>query len=134
MCIFFNSLYTHCTLRSWTCIRIQTLEQTVESIEPSSIQTRTSINQEWCQGADDWDDNNANINEENGNVVSNVERTSDEDDESCSIEEVIRMGLGNLTVDDRNANMGMVAEAQGKICLLLFISNNVKHNKTIQYR
>lgn len=92
------------------------MEQVAESIDTSSTTKPQLSVKDWCQDAEEWDDdNNANFNEENGNVVSGVERISDEDDESCSIEESIRMGLGNLTVDDRNANMGIVAEAQGRL-------------------
>lgn len=97
---------------SWTCIRVQSLEQETEKINlPTINHSNTDVN-EWCQGADDWDDDN-NVVEENGNLVGGIERISDEDEESCSTEESIRTGLGNLTVDDRNANMGNFAEAQG---------------------
>lgn len=90
---------------SWICIRVQSQEKIIEHEEQAAVASKTSVT-DWCADADDWDDNNANINEENGNMINNVERVSDEDDESCSFEESIRTGLGNLTVDDRNANNG----------------------------
>lgn len=71
---------------------------------------------EWCQDADDWDDNNANITEENGNVI-NPPVASDDEDESCSYEEQIRAGIGHMTVDERNANTG--ADIQGRIIVIL---------------
>lgn len=95
---------------SWLCVRIQTQEKLIENEEQASVASKTTV-MEWCQDADDWDDdNNANISEENGNLINNVEKLSDEDDESCSLEESIRAGLGNLTVDDRNANNGAFGE------------------------
>jgi hypothetical protein len=90
---------------SWICIRVQSQEKIIEHEEQAAVASNTSVT-DWCADADDWDDNNANIKEENGNMINNVERVSDEDDESCSFEESIRTGLGNLTVDDRNANNG----------------------------
>ena len=69
----------------------------------------------WCQGGDDWgDENNANFGEENDNSISNMEKVSDEDDESYSFEELIRMGVGTLTVDDPNANRDITQDSQGK--------------------
>lgn len=83
---------------------MNTLEDTTATVPKSSAT-------DWCADADDWDDdNNANFNEENGNVISNIEKVSDEDEESCSLEDSLRSGFGNLSVDDRNANKG----AQGK--------------------
>ncbi|KAG5885188.1 hypothetical protein JTB14_036495 [Gonioctena quinquepunctata] len=51
----------------------------------------------------------------NGNVINNVERVSDEDEESCSLEDSLRSGFGNLTVDDRNANTGAQGGAVGRL-------------------
>lgn len=50
------------------------------------------------------------MSEENGNLInsSNVEKISDEEEESCSLE----AGFGNLNFDDKNANPGM--EIQGE--------------------
>lgn len=96
---------------SWVCLRVQTVEQKDDA---SSVSTAflNSAATDWCADADDWGDGNANISEENGNIVSNVERISDEEEESCSLEESIRAGFGSLTFGDRNANPD--AETQGK--------------------
>lgn len=94
---------------SWTCLRIQTLEQETEKIPTV---TQTIDTNDWCQGADDWDEDN-NAIEENGNLIVGGERISDEDDESCSMEDSICSGFGHLMADDRNANMGNFVDAQG---------------------
>ncbi|RZC33517.1 programmed cell death protein 2-like, partial [Asbolus verrucosus] len=106
-----NSVY-HRTF--WVCVRVQSQEKIIEHEETTAVTSKSSVT-DWCADADDWDDNNANMNEENGNLINNVERVSDEDDESCSFEESIRTGLGNLTVDDRNANNGAFGGAVGKL-------------------
>ncbi|KYB29229.1 programmed cell death protein 2-like [Tribolium castaneum] len=100
---------------SWICIRVQSQEKLIEHEEPSAAVTSKTSVTDWCADADDWDDNNANMNEENGNLINNIERVSDEDDESCSFEESVRTGLGNLTVDDRNANNGAFGGAVGRL-------------------
>lgn len=97
------------------CLRSQILEQHSDIANVSTNNTLTTT--DWCQDADDWDDNNANINEENGNLINPVlqeQHLSDDEEESCSFEEVVRSGLGHLTVDDRNANTGaIVGDIQG---------------------
>ncbi|GLV31748.1 toys are us [Carabus blaptoides fortunei] len=101
---------------SWICLRSQVVEQNTDVENVATVaSSNTCAVTDWCQDADDWDDNNANINEENGNLISPLqpEHPSD-DEESCSIEEVVRVGLGHLTVDDRNANTGaIVGDLQG---------------------
>ncbi|XP_057665624.1 programmed cell death protein 2-like [Diorhabda carinulata] len=100
---------------SWYCIRVHSQETTLESEETISSKS-TSVVTHWCDDADDWDDdNNTNFNEENGNVISNIEKVSDEDDESCSLEDSLRSGFGNLFVDDRNANKGAQGGAVGRL-------------------
>ncbi|KAK9881933.1 hypothetical protein WA026_018127 [Henosepilachna vigintioctopunctata] len=95
---------------SWTCLRVQ-MEDSVEETTPFIPKTNTM---QWCADADDWDDdNNMNELEENGNVIS-PERISDEDEESFSLDESIRFNLGNLTVDDKNANIGAQGGAVGR--------------------
>lgn len=54
---------------------------------------------------------NANVDEENGNLMNN-EKISDEEDES--LEDSLACSLGNLTVDLQNAN------AQGNNVHLFF--------------
>lgn len=102
---------------SWICLRSQVLEQNTDVENVATVASSNTLAvTDWCQDADDWDDNNANINEENGNLISPLqpEHPSD-DEESCSFEEVVRVGLGHLTVDDRNANTGaIVGDLQGK--------------------
>ncbi|KAL3276649.1 hypothetical protein HHI36_012021 [Cryptolaemus montrouzieri] len=96
---------------SWTCLRVQTQEPVAEEASQYVAKANT-IN--WCVEADDWDDdNNANDNEENGNII-NSERISDEDDESFSLDESIRCTFENLTVDDKNANIGAQGGAVGR--------------------
>lgn len=60
---------------------------------------------EWCADADEWDDDNGNNNEENGNVIGRIESYfSDEEDETEDYEDDVQVRLGNLSVDERNAN------------------------------
>lgn len=107
---------------SWCCVRIQTVESVNNIYQaPTSVTKSISNATDWCQDADDWDDkSNANINEENGNLINIGEKVSDEDDESCSFEESVCISLGTLSVDDKNANMGGSPEAQGEIYNLLY--------------
>lgn len=68
----------------------------------------------WCNGSDEWDEpenqmstsDNENCNEENGNLIKNDNRMSDEDEESNSLENDPIPNFGNLNVDDNNANCG----------------------------
>ncbi|XP_053695347.1 programmed cell death protein 2-like isoform X2 [Sabethes cyaneus] len=84
----------------------------------------TQTNISWCSGADDWDEadfDTASVgnsfmrvdtvhvpditNEENGNIIQYERgKTSDEDDESNSLENDPVPGFENLRVDERNAN------------------------------
>lgn len=99
-------------LISWTCLRVQTIEKTTE--QENALLNNTSLATDWCKDADNWDDAsddlNANLNEENGNLIN--EKVSDEDDESCSFDDSLRQCMGNLTVDDQNANMGAHGECK----------------------
>lgn len=98
---------------SWICLRGQVLEQQNTDVTVSNNTPAANVT-DWCQDADDWDDNNANNNEENGNLINPAPEHLSEDEESCSFEEVVRSGLGNLTVDDRNANKeAKLADLQG---------------------
>lgn len=90
---------------SWICLRIQTLEKLEDVTSETVLPSYTPSATDWCADADDWGDGNANIGEENGNLVnSGGEKISDEEEESCSLEESIRTGFGNLNFDDKNAN------------------------------
>ncbi|GLG94755.1 Programmed cell death protein 2-like [Gryllus bimaculatus] len=95
---------------SWTCIRSQTLEAKSDH-EDSSGTVNTLSATDWCCDADDWDDdNNVNNNEENGNIIkaheTSSERLSEDDDEeeTESYEDDIRVQLGQLNVNECNAN------------------------------
>lgn len=130
--------------KGWICIRTQQLEKQYDR-DSSSTKKRpeqrqaSSTNISWCTGADEWDadfdkdDGNGfgkpheqqqrddNLNEQNGNVVSNVvglqssknenRIMSDEDEEeSVSMESDPLPLFGNLQLaDDKNAN----CEGQG---------------------
>lgn len=91
-------------------MRIQTLEKVAEQ-NVFVTKSNASVT-DWCNDADDWDDGdefNANVQEENGNLVNNA-KMSDEDEESCSFDDSLRQCMGKLTVDEQNANMGAHGE------------------------
>lgn len=87
---------------SWTCLRSQTVDLEYEEVVSNDAAVKKNI--EWCTGADNWDDDNGNF--ENGNVITpkSYQSENDSDDDSSSIS----AGLGNLTVDECNANWGGV--------------------------
>lgn len=132
--------------KGWICIRSQQLEKQYERDGGSGKKQRpeqrqpSSTNISWCTGADEWDvefdndDDNAfgnshehqqrddNLNEQNGNVVSNVVvglqssknenrmMSDEEEEESVSMESDPIPLFGNLQLaDDKNAN----CEGQG---------------------
>ncbi|GBP05466.1 Programmed cell death protein 2-like [Eumeta japonica] len=76
----------------------------------------------WCNGADDWDENdndamNGNVsNTDNPFNPNNLQRFSDEDDESNSFEvETVEQALENLQIfDAHNANLSPVQGAMGE--------------------
>lgn len=92
-------------LCSWVCIRSQTLES---GSNTSTTAVNTLSSSDWCADADDWeDDNNGNNSEENGNVIGRIESYfSDEEDETEDYEDDVQVRLGNLSVDEWNANWG----------------------------
>jgi hypothetical protein len=97
------------------CIRSQTLETSSNTMNTTVNTLSTS---DWCTDADDWeDDNNGNNSEENGNVIGRIESYfSDEEDETEGYEDDVQVQLGNLSVDERNANWeggGMVTAGAG---------------------
>lgn len=130
--------------KSWICIRAQQLEKLYER---DTINTKkwpeqrqpSSTNISWCTGADEWDvefdteDDNGfgkpneqqqqddNLNEQNGNVVSTVVglesnkienrmMSDEEEEESVSMESDPIPFFGNMQLaDDKNAN----CEGQG---------------------
>lgn len=129
---------------SWVCVRTQALEKSPVDNESDMTATSqfvktTSQNIPWCTGADDWDEEDLGIesggnnfmrvdtaqipdiaNEENGNIIQYERgKTSDEDEESNSLENDPLPGFGNLRVDERNANG---AGAKGGIIDNLYMS------------
>jgi len=113
--VFTCNLLHNLVLYSWVCIRSQTLE-TSSNTTNSTVNTLSTS--EWCADADDWeDDNNGNNSEENGNVIGRIESyCSDEEDEMEECEDDVQVQLGNLSVDERNANWeggGMVTAGAG---------------------
>lgn len=98
--------------KSWLCLRTQVLDRVQET---ESIKSSSSLNITWCSGADDWEEPDDNRNEENGNVIKNDNRISDDDDESNSMENDIISGLGNINIDDKNANCGAQGGAIGTV-------------------
>ncbi|XP_017786647.1 PREDICTED: programmed cell death protein 2-like [Nicrophorus vespilloides] len=102
---------------SWLCMRVQCTEQIKDIIPSTPTATSTVTATDWCQDADEWDDdNNSNFSEENGNVINeNIEQVSDEDEESLSLEDSVQAGFENLYVDERNANNADVQGAVGSL-------------------
>ena len=97
------------------CIRSQTLE-TSNNTTNSTVNTLSTS--EWCADADDWeDDNDGNNSEENGNVIGRIESYClDEEDEMEDYEDDVQVLLGNLSVDEQNANWeggGMLTAGAG---------------------
>ena len=96
------------------CIRSQTLETSSNTANSTMNTLSTS---EWCADADDWeDDNNGNNSEENGNVIGRIESYCSDEDETEDYEDDVQVQLGNLSVDERNANWeggGMVTAGAG---------------------
>lgn len=100
--------------KSWLCVRTQILDKSPSenSGGSESIKASAALKINWCSGADDWGEpaDDVNRNEENGNVIKNDNRISDDDDESNSMENDIICGLGNVNIDDKNANCGAQGE------------------------
>uniref|UniRef100_A0A2H1WDG9 SFRICE_021754 n=1 Tax=Spodoptera frugiperda TaxID=7108 RepID=A0A2H1WDG9_SPOFR len=109
---------------SWLCVRSQCQDNS--SKESRTIVTLPTPDTalSWCQGADEWDENdndtaNGNfMNVDNAPSPNNaVQRNSDEDEESNSYElENVEQAFGNLQVfDAHNANMSPIQGAMGAI-------------------
>ncbi|KAF9824069.1 hypothetical protein SFRURICE_020335 [Spodoptera frugiperda] len=106
---------------SWLCVRSQCQDNS--SKESRTIVTLPTPDTalSWCQGADEWDENdndtaNGNfMNVDNAPSPNNaVQRNSDEDEESNSYElENVEQAFGNLQVfDAHNANMSPIQEIE----------------------
>ncbi|KAI5646955.1 programmed cell death protein 2-like [Phthorimaea operculella] len=108
---------------SWLCVRSQ-IQDNSTSQTSIVVMPNTDTNMTWCNGADEWDEND-NGDSANGNIMcvdnaspkNGMQRNSDEDEESNSFEiESVEQALGNLQVfDAHNANMSPVQGAVGAI-------------------
>lgn len=63
---------------------------------------------DWCIGADDWDDDNGNF--QNGNMIRPKNQLNPSDNESDDDSSSLSAGIGNLHVDECNANWGGATE------------------------
>uniref|UniRef100_A0A1B6CVA3 Programmed cell death protein 2 C-terminal domain-containing protein n=1 Tax=Clastoptera arizonana TaxID=38151 RepID=A0A1B6CVA3_9HEMI len=100
-CINPNCWNSH---ESWVCLRSQLLDTSSTDL----VKTETTLNtSDWCDGADNWED------EENGNTIESIlnrQQQSSDDDMSCS--------MAQLAFDERNANSGagcLAGGATGKL-------------------
>ncbi|CAB3235578.1 unnamed protein product [Arctia plantaginis] len=122
----FSCINPNCWIQSesWLCVRTQCQEKS--SNEPSAIVAMPNAETQvsWCNGADEWDENDNDAANGNFMNVDNVPspnnaipRNSDEDEESNSFElETVEQALGNLQVfDAHNANMSPIQGAVGAI-------------------
>lgn len=109
---------------SWLCVRCQCQEISTNELSAIVAMPNAETNLSWCNGADEWDENdndtaNGNfMNIDNAPSPNNaVQRNSDEDEESNSFElETVEQALGNLQVfDAHNANMSPIQGAVGAI-------------------
>ncbi|XP_076259568.1 programmed cell death 2 like trus [Rhynchophorus ferrugineus] len=100
---------------SWKCFCLQIEDNTTKQIESSVSSSFKLETTDWCTDADDWgDDNNANFPEENCNIINNGNGKESDDEESGSLDDSLRSNLGNLCIDDRNANNGAYGGAVGR--------------------
>ncbi|XP_021195938.2 programmed cell death protein 2-like [Helicoverpa armigera] len=109
---------------SWLCVRSQYQDNSSKESKAIVAIPSADTNLSWCQGADEWDENDNDT--ANGNVMNidnapspnnALQRNSDEDEESNSYElENVEQAFGNLQVfDAHNANMSPIQGAMGAI-------------------
>lgn len=92
---------------SWTCLRVQSLEQATNTDTlSSSCATVQSSATNWLTDADDWGDTwNDNISERNGNnVLLNDPKKFSLSGQNSNYEEELKADFSELQVDDPNAN------------------------------
>ncbi|XP_075238197.1 programmed cell death 2 like trus [Lycorma delicatula] len=91
---------------SWVCLRVQVLSGS--SVRPDVTQTQSTNATEWCDEADNWED------EQNGNMIE-VLNNQIQEPQSSDEENDVTSCMANLNVDERNANreMGSLSGAQG---------------------
>ncbi|XP_026330309.1 programmed cell death protein 2-like [Hyposmocoma kahamanoa] len=108
---------------SWTCVRSQ-IQDKSSTVSTAVMMPTTGTNVTWCDGADEWDENDNDT--ANGNFMNvdnapspknGIQRNSDEEEESNSFElESVEQAFGNLQMfDAHNANMSPVQGAVGAI-------------------
>lgn len=92
---------------SWTCLRVQSLEQSTSSSDSSSLLStvKTSATS-WLADADDWNDScNDNISEKNGNNLSSNDLDQfNLTNKTSNYEDELETNFLELMVDDPNAN------------------------------
>lgn len=92
---------------SWTCLRVQSLEQAsnTDSFSSSCTTVQSSVTN-WLSNADDWGDTrNDNISEKNGNNLSlNDPNKFCLSASNTNYEEELKADFSELQVDDPNAN------------------------------
>ena len=91
---------------SWTCLRVQSLEQASNSESSSCATVQTSATS-WLADADDWGDNwnDNSVSERNGNnLVLNDPNKFSLSAQNTNYEEELKADFSELQVDDPNAN------------------------------
>ncbi|XP_011499463.1 PREDICTED: programmed cell death protein 2-like [Ceratosolen solmsi marchali] len=92
---------------SWTCLRVQSIEQASNiALLSSSCTTVETSATNWVDDADDWGDNwNDNVSERNGNnLLLNEPNQFSLSVKNTNYEEELKTEFSELQVDDPNAN------------------------------
>ncbi|XP_033225155.1 programmed cell death protein 2-like [Belonocnema kinseyi] len=92
---------------SWTCLRVQSLEETTTHAEPMESESLTTPSTtSWLPDEDDWGDTwNDNASEQNGNnLLRNDPNQFSLSTQNSSFEEDLNVDFSDLRVDDPNAN------------------------------
>ncbi|XP_014232777.1 programmed cell death protein 2-like [Trichogramma pretiosum] len=92
---------------SWTCLRVQSLEEATNTESLSSSCTKEKLNPTWwLSDADDWGDSvNDNESERNGNnVLANDPNKFSLSTQNINPEDKLEADFSELQVDDPNAN------------------------------
>ncbi|XP_012527572.1 programmed cell death protein 2-like [Monomorium pharaonis] len=90
---------------SWTCLRIQHLEDETKTSASDSGSVNVPSSTAWLSDADDWGDNvNDNASEQNGNNMLESDPLQFHFSLHKEIDQDIREELSMLRVDDPNAN------------------------------
>ncbi|XP_015522631.2 programmed cell death protein 2-like [Neodiprion pinetum] len=90
---------------SWTCIRVQSIEDPTSTNASASSSVRTDSATNWLSDADDWgNDSNDNMAEQNGNNVAFNQKQFNLSSWNKSLEQDFSNDFSKLYVDDPNAN------------------------------